>query len=224
MSDIPSNTTVLAIDLIDTLVDRGEDLFAQRSSDYLRGRGIIISPSAFHGYFRKRYLEYSLGNFVDDEEFLGSVFMHFLKSNQDWTPFVEPIIEMRIECSFPFLDAQRFLDAASKNYSLYLASNFVNSWVNRILEKNDWQGFFKGKIVSSECRYRKPASNFFQEVINASNAKPSNVLFIGDSRVNDYWGATKFGMSCYLIDRKNSFPRTTVENLVVINSLDDLII
>jgi putative hydrolase of the HAD superfamily len=55
-------------------------------------------------------------------------------------------------------------------------------------------------FVSSEIGWRKPAPEFFAHVIETLELSPSEILFVGDDRVNDYDGAKRAGMSSVLLD------------------------
>jgi len=88
-----------------------------------------------------------------------------------------------------------------QSYKLVLASNYVSPWARRILESNGWLPYFKGALVSSDCGFRKPARQFFHELLKLSRASHSEVLMIGDSLVNDVYGATATGFKSVLLDR-----------------------
>jgi hypothetical protein len=60
---------VLAVDLIGTLARKVGMTFAVRASEYLAKNGYDIAPARFRALYRKRYLEYSMGNYASDPEF-----------------------------------------------------------------------------------------------------------------------------------------------------------
>jgi len=55
-------------------------------------------------------------------------------------------------------------------------------------------------IVSSEVGWRKPAPEFFAHVSQAMDLRPSEILFVGDDRANDYEPALAAGMDACLLD------------------------
>jgi putative hydrolase of the HAD superfamily len=57
-------------------------------------------------------------------------------------------------------------------------------------------------FVSSEIGWRKPAPEFFAHVIEMLALSPSEILFVGDDRVNDYDAAKRAGMCSVLLDPK----------------------
>ena len=48
-------------------------------------------------------------------------------------------------------------------------------------------------VVSAAVGYRKPAAEFFREVVRVAGCEPREVLFVGDDMENDYEGATAAG-------------------------------
>jgi putative hydrolase of the HAD superfamily len=58
-------------------------------------------------------------------------------------------------------------------------------------------------IISSVVGYRKPAVEFFQNVIAVAACSPNEVLFVGDDLENDYLGAMAAGLETRLLDVHN---------------------
>jgi FMN phosphatase YigB (HAD superfamily) len=88
-----------------------------------------------------------------------------------------------------------------QSYKLILASNYVAPWARNILESNGWIHYFCRCVISSDCGFRKPSRQFFFELLKHACVSPSEVLMIGDSVVNDFYGATAAGMQAVLLDR-----------------------
>lgn len=213
---------VLAVDLIGTLAQKADQVFAVRGSQYLAEKGYDIAPARFRTLFRKRYLEYSMGNYASDREFY-SVLSADL-SLRGWEPWLETITDIRVQCSPAFEDAQGFLEQASRAAKLILSSNYVGEWARRMLVNNHWEEYFQALLISSECRFRKPSRHFFLELLKVSGVTfPHEILMIGDSLVNDVYGATGEGLQAVLVDRstearEREFPKAVPS----IGSLDEL--
>src|SRR5215472_5845263 len=112
---------VLAVDLMGTLANTADKTFAVRGSQYLAENGYDISPAKFRTLFRKRYLEYSMGNYSGDREFYSVLSADLCgEGSQAW---LETLTDIRIRCSPQFDDAQPFLEQASQNHRLKLSSN-----------------------------------------------------------------------------------------------------
>jgi HAD superfamily hydrolase (TIGR01549 family) len=213
---------VLAVDLMGTLVNKADKAFAVHGSQYLADHGHDISPARFRTFFRKRYLEYSMGNYPSDREFYTVLSADL--SSEGPQPWLEALTGIRIQCSPPFDDAQPFLEQASRTHRLILSSNHVGEWARRTLVENHWGNYFQGLVVSSECRFRKPSRHFFLELLKVSGvACPDEILVIGDSLVDDVYGAARAGLQAVLMDRNPEAPRREFrEAAPSVQSLDEL--
>ena len=213
---------VLAVDLIGTLAKKVGMSFAVRASEYLAEKGYNIAPAKLRSLYRKRYLEYSMGNYASDPEFY-SVFSTDLEI-EAWQPWLETLTDMWIQCSPAFDDAQPFLEQASRTHRLILSSNYVGQWARRMLANNHWEEYFQALVVSSDCRFRKPSRHFFLELLKVSGVtSPDEILVIGDSLANDVYGAAGIGLRAVLMDRNTEtreleFPKTGRS----VRSLDEL--
>ena len=213
---------VLAVDLIGTLAKRVGMTFAGRGSDHLAKNGYDIAPARLRALHRKRYLEYSLGNYASDREFY-SVLSADL-SSEAWQPWLETLTDIWLQCSPAFDDAQPFLEQASRTHRLILSSNYVGEWARRLLADNHWEEYFQGLVVSSECRFRKPSRQFFLEVLKVSGVtSPDEILVIGDSLVNDVYGAACAGLQAVFVDRNAEADASKfIAGVPCVQSLDEL--
>lgn len=213
---------VLAVDLIGTLAKRVGMVFADHGSEHLARNGCEIAPTKFRSLYRKRYLEYSLGNYTSDREFYSILSADLCC--EAWQPWLEDLTDIWLQCSPAFDDARPFLEQASRTYRLILSSNYVGDWARRQLANNHWEEYFQALVVSSECRFRKPSRQFFLELLKVSEVtSPDEILVIGDSLVNDMYGAACAGLQTVLVDRntepsKREFP----ERVPCVQSLDEL--
>ena len=213
---------VLAVDLIGTLAKRVGTTFAERASQHLAKNGYDIAPAAFRALYRKRYLEYSLGNYESEQAFY-SVLSADL-STEGCPPYFETLTDIWLQCSPAFDDAEPFLKEATRAYRMILSSNYVGEWARRFLRNNHWDDYFQALVVSSECRFRKPSRNFFLELFRISGVtSPDEILVIGDSLVNDVYGAACAGLRAVLVDRKTEAgKRNFPETVPSVYSLDEL--
>ncbi len=218
-----NGVTVLAVDLVGTLVERARKAFTVRGLEHLARNGYDVPPARFRSVFRNRYREYSMGNYESDREFY-SVLLADL-SHRDWDPCFEELTDVLIECSLAFADAGPFLEQASAAYKLVLSTNHVSEWTERIIASNHWESYFHASVVSSDCQARKPSRRFFRELLKVSGAaSPPQILFIGDSLVNDVCGATSSGLKAVLLDRKGSHREREFPGPVpTVSSLSDIV-
>jgi putative hydrolase of the HAD superfamily len=61
-------------------------------------------------------------------------------------------------------------------------------------------------VISAAVGFRKPAPEFFAEVVRVGGCAPGEVLFVGDDFGNDYEGATAAGLCAVFLDERNRHP------------------
>ncbi len=214
---------VLAVDLVGTLTKRVNKTFAARGSEHLARNGYKIEPATFRRLFRNRYVEYTMGNYASDREFYSA--LAFDLSIEEWDPWLQNLTDLWTGYNTPFGDAQPFLEQVTRTHRLILSSNYVAEWADRVIAAAHWEGNFHRRVISSECRFRKPSRQFFRELLKVSGVNcPEEVLVIGDSLANDVYGATHAGLRAVLVARsakarKSEYPETVPR----VQSLHDLV-
>jgi HAD superfamily hydrolase (TIGR01549 family) len=203
---------VLAVDLVGTLTKKVNTTFAARGSEHLAKNGYEIEPATFRRLYRKRYLEYTMGNYANDREFYSA--LAFDLSIEEWDPWLQSLTDLWTGYSTPFGDSQPFLEQVTRTHRIILSSNYVAEWAQRVVAGAHWEGYFHGHVISSECRFRKPSRQFFREVVKVSGVTfPQEVLVIGDSLANDVYGATHAGLRAAFVarsagTRESEYPKT----------------
>lgn len=89
---------------------------------------------------------------------------------------------------------------AERGFRLAIASNFDR----RLHPVCDGLAELSGiecRVVSSEVGYCKPASGFFEAVLRLTQARPEDVLMVGDDEANDVIGARQFGVQALHLRR-----------------------
>src|SRR5205823_3560051 len=66
-------------------------------------------------------------------------------------------------------------------------------------------------VVSAAIGYRKPAAEFFVELVRSAGCAAQEVLFVGDDLENDYDGAFAAGLEAVLLDPQG---RSTVSRRI----------
>ncbi len=61
-------------------------------------------------------------------------------------------------------------------------------------------------VVSASVGFRKPAGEFFREVVCVAGCEPGQVAFVGDDIDNDYHGALAAGLNAVLLDPRGAYP------------------
>ncbi len=105
-------------------------------------------------------------------------------------------------------DAQLLLAGAEQRaVPVVLASNF-DARLRRICDGLGLLRLLTGCVISSEVGFRKPHRRFFDAVVQACGCERPEVLYVGDSYVNDFQGATQAGLAAVLVDRRTQRSRS----------------
>ena len=83
---------------------------------------------------------------------------------------------------------------------LGIISNF-DSRLDPLLDHLGLREYFKSVTISSKVGQAKPSPDIFQLALKKHNCLPSNAWHIGDSLLEDYQGASKVGITAFLIER-----------------------
>jgi putative hydrolase of the HAD superfamily len=108
-------------------------------------------------------------------------------------------------------------ELAQRDLILGIASNF-DQRLHQVVDGLSELSPIQLRVISSEVGRRKPDPRFFAEVVRQARCDARAILFVGDSRENDYEPADAAGMRAVLFD---AGPQA-VPNLRRIRRLSDL--
>jgi putative hydrolase of the HAD superfamily len=103
-----------------------------------------------------------------------------------------------------------------------VASNF-DGRLRAILRASSSLRHLDPVFVSSEIGWRKPAPEFFSHVIESLDLAPSEILFVGDDRLNDYDAAKRAGICSVLLDPRGRHLDLGAERIAALGELLRLI-
>jgi putative hydrolase of the HAD superfamily len=90
-----------------------------------------------------------------------------------------------------------------RGFGLCIVSNF--SWALADLTGDLGIGSYCAAVVTSaQIGYRKPHPGIFRAALDATGARPEEVLFVGDTMKDDVRGAAAFGFRSVLVDRRRT--------------------
>lgn len=125
--------------------------------------------------------------FLDFDLFFYRLYNHFATAHP-WEVYSDVI---------PCLERWR-----SENIKLGIISNF-DSRLYQVLNALELKHFFSSVTISSEVGAAKPNPKIFQKAIAYHQVSPEQTWHIGDSRREDYEGATSIGMQAFILKRKS---------------------
>jgi putative hydrolase of the HAD superfamily len=73
-------------------------------------------------------------------------------------------------------------------------------------------------VISAQVGYRKPALEFYREVIRVAECEPAEILFVGDDLENDFEGARSAGLKAVLLA-----PRAENQKVAGVRNLRELL-
>jgi len=91
----------------------------------------------------------------------------------------------------------------AKGLKLGLVSNGFKKDLKHILGKLKLKKWFDTTVCIESCNCAKPNKEIFLYALDKLDVKPSEALFVGDSVIHDYEGASNVGIKALLIDRED---------------------
>jgi 2-haloalkanoic acid dehalogenase type II len=102
-----------------------------------------------------------------------------------------------------------------KGLKIGLVSNGFKQDIDHVLDKLDLEEWFDEVVCIDSCNCSKPDKQIFLYALDKLGIQPSEAIFVGDSVLQDYVGASRVGIKPYLIDREKKLPNNydTIKNL-----------
>lgn len=114
---------------------------------------------------------------LNEEEIYGLISKRMnipvLKIKDDWNNLIKINKEL-----------VKHIKELKNKYKIYLLSNAIDTFLRRILDKNNLYCLFDKIYISSEIKLAKPSLDFFNYVLKKENINPSDVIFIDDNLKN----------------------------------------
>jgi putative hydrolase of the HAD superfamily len=100
-------------------------------------------------------------------------------------------------------DCHTILKTLLKHKTLALISNYDHSpYIKTMLKQMDIGKYFSTIIISEEVGLKKPAPGIFHLALQRTGLKPEEVIFVGDSVIDDIGGAASAGITPILLQRE----------------------
>jgi len=91
----------------------------------------------------------------------------------------------------------------ARHHRVGLISNFDDSETGHlIMHDTGIRELFDAIIISADTGYRKPNPLIFKKILDAMRLEPADILFVGDTPLDDVLGSKSVGMHCAWIRRR----------------------
>jgi HAD superfamily hydrolase (TIGR01549 family) len=112
----------------------------------------------------------------------------------------------------------------ARHYRMALLSNFDDSQTGReIVEDSGVGHLFEVVLISADVAMRKPNPAIFRHLLSAMNLQPHEMLFVGDTPMEDVLGAQRAGIPiAWLSHGRTELPPGVDRPDIVVETLADL--
>jgi len=117
-------------------------------------------------------------------------------------------------------DSINCIKKLKENYKIYIASNSDTEPLLENIGKNNY--LFDGIFTSEDLRAYKPSIQFLEKIVKITGFEYNEIIYVGDSLVDDISGAQKLSIYTVLIDRKNEYKENEIIPDSLINNLNEL--
>lgn len=115
----------------------------------------------------------------------------------------EAFVETRTGLFECFPETAEIMDELEGAVRLVLATNGASDLQRLKLETSGLAGYFDDVLVSADIGFAKPHPFFFQNAIRLADAKPEQILMVGDNIRRDIGGAQEAGIRGIWVNRKD---------------------
>ncbi len=112
----------------------------------------------------------------------------------------------------------------AKHLRVGLISNFDDSETGHLIMKDTGiRGLFDAVIISADAGYRKPNPLIFKKILDLMRLEPADILFVGDTPLDDVLGSKGVGMhSAWIRTRNRELPEGIPTPDIIISDLAEL--
>ena len=119
-----------------------------------------------------------------------------------------------------FEDTFMALKQLSKDFRLLIGSTTDDIPLFQNIEYNKFDIIPTERIYTSEkLELYKPQKEFYKKILEREEIQSEEVVFVGDSLIDDVYGPKQLGIYTVLVDRKNTIRLNEIKPDKVVNSL-----
>ena len=165
--------------------------------------GMVVEEEAFLEEWKAYYKSHTLGDcefMTERAVFIARIQMFYDRYhvNRDAEKDTDSLLAGAFgREAYP--ETKTVLDELGKNYMVFIGSNTDNDVLESVMRKNS---ITVHKVYTSEdLKCYKPDRRFFTKILEDNGLSPQEVLFVGDSVIDDIAGPKAIGMKTVWLDR-----------------------
>ena len=191
-------------DVYGTLIDTKNGSI-RATEAILRENRVNFDPKIIYAEWKRLHAKHimELSKFINEEE----IFLKDLKElyrKFDIHGNAEEDIEIMIKSLLyerdAFPETMDVLEKLKSNYKIYIGSNTDTQPLLSNLNKN--QIAVDNYFTSESLQTYKPKKEFFLKILELTDTKVDEVVYVGDSQVDDILGAKALGITTVWVNRK----------------------
>ena len=210
-------------DAFDTLFQVEKGASAKYIIDRITQCGYTVDEAEFHKLWKEYYTEHTSADSIfktEREIFTARIKMLYNKYGVSHDAATDAHLLMeksKNRCVFD--DVIPTLENLKGICNIYIGSNTDNDVLEAVMQKN---GIAVDKIYTSEnLRCYKPSATFYNEIVKENGLLYNEVLFVGDSLIDDVLGPKNVNIKTCWLNREGK-PRTEIIPDYEIRSLTEL--
>jgi YjjG family noncanonical pyrimidine nucleotidase len=118
--------------------------------------------------------------------------------------------------------AEQLLSNIKEKYQLGIITNGISESQRTRLKAGNIHELFQSVVISDEVGMRKPQKGIFEIALKELQVSNKEVLFVGDSLQDDYYGSMNSGIDFCFYNRQNIEISKDIRPKYMINGLVDL--
>ena len=191
--------------LIDILTDESQDELYRTTANFLRYRGVLISPHELRERYFALNREQRRSSPEEFPEFDAvKIFYDIIAASAPDTgrhaAGISAVAAAQVFRAASCLKLQLYpgveetLNTLKLRYRLAALSDGQSAWALPEMEALGLGKYFNGATVSGDFGFRKPDRRIFQAALRTLNCPPEAVIFVGNDMYRDIYGAHEAGM------------------------------
>ncbi len=196
---------VIFFDAYGTFLDTGTGSVDAARKILEKNRRTDIDPVAFYARWKQLHRQgMRTGCFAPERDIfvadLEELYKEYSVSGEpaeDVKIMLDSLLDRRV-----FQETACVMDMLKTRYRLMVASNTDTQPLMQNLRLNALS--FDRIFTSESLGCYKPASSFYEAILESAEVRPEEAFFVGDSPEEDVAAPTGMGMAAILVDRRNS--------------------